>query len=56
MTQQFFDARDLWQTQVPYCEPERITPVYASVVREMLHVALVRAYFGLHADAEVVSP
>jgi hypothetical protein len=56
MTQQFFNARELFQMQVPVYEPDRITPVYASSVREMLHVSLCRMYFGLRADAEVVSP
>ena len=36
MSQQFFDARDLWRTQVPYYEPDRIE----GATRTLIHVAV----------------
>jgi hypothetical protein len=54
MTQQFFDARDLWQTQVPYHEPDRLTSL--TVIREIIAPTFWRAYFNLTVDATVVHP
>ena len=53
--QQFFDARDLRRTQVPYYEPDVVAPVITAVTRTMLHAAQWRLNTNLHADTEVVS-
>ena len=54
MSQQFFDARDLWRTQVPYYEPDKVEPL--SVRTTMLRAATLKSEFGVSADAEVVAP
>ena len=53
--QQFFEARDIWQTQVPYSEPDIVTPVVAAVTYTMLHAAVWRIQSSLTANIEVIS-
>ena len=51
MTQQMFDARDLWASQgTPYVEPDIIEPVFVANIRTMVHAAQWRAYLNLFAD------
>jgi hypothetical protein len=50
MPQMFFEARDLWNSQVPYYEPDKITPL-GGVRREMFSPTIWNARFGMSVDA-----
>lgn len=44
------DARDLWQTQVPYSEPDIIIAPTAPIIRTMVHVAQWKGWSTLVAN------
>jgi hypothetical protein len=44
-----FDARDIWATQVPYFEPDKINEV--TKTRTLVHATQTRSYVNLLADA-----
>lgn len=51
-----YSARDLWQTQVPYQEPDKLESIVTSTKRTMIHAAQWKVSFGMTADAQVVTP
>ena len=48
-----FEARALWNNQVPYVESDTM-PIIVGYITRMLFVAELRADFGLLADVSVV--
>ena len=48
-----FQARDLWATQVPYVESDKI-PIIVGYLTRMLFVGKLKANFALYADATIV--
>lgn len=49
-----FNARDLWASQVPYFEADRVEPRIVTALRTMLHACRWTVQSDLTADATVV--
>ena len=48
-----FEARDLWASQVPYAEPDKIEPLVVTAIRTMVFVGRWKVESGLACDANV---
>ena len=53
MGQVFFAARDLWSTQVPYAEPDKVEPLVVTAIRTMVFATCLKGESGLACDASV---
>ena len=56
MGQTFFEARDLWASQVPYAEPDKVEPRVLTAVRTLVFLGRWKVESGLACDAAVAHP
>lgn len=55
MGQTFFEARDLWATQVPYAEPDTVEPLVVTAICTLILAARLKIQSSLVCDATVTN-